>query len=140
MEGKGSVQGVAQPSSNSQIHRSWSISKLNTSFEGRSDSFDRSMQCSKVRVHFRRSRYRREKGPYPTSEIPSSSMVGLAPNFRNNGQNGEDPYHRQILNLTRDRGGRNGLQLTDASVSFSGGLNDVDAQGNSRANVQPDTS
>ncbi|GLT58569.1 hypothetical protein SLA2020_314500 [Shorea laevis] len=126
MEGEGSVQGVAQSSTNSQIHKSWSFSKLNTSFEGRSDSFDRSMQCSKVRVHFRRSRHRREKGPYPTSETPSSSMVGPAPNFR------------QILNLTRDEG--NGLQLTDASISFSGGLNDADAQGNSGANVRQDTS
>ncbi|GKV21520.1 hypothetical protein SLEP1_g31494 [Rubroshorea leprosula] len=51
MEGEGSIQGLAQSSPNSQIHRSSSFSKLSASFEGRFNSYGRSMQYSKAREH-----------------------------------------------------------------------------------------
>ncbi|GKU90851.1 hypothetical protein SLEP1_g4795 [Rubroshorea leprosula] len=82
MEGEGSVQGLAQSSPNSQIHRSSSFSKLNASFEGRFDSYD-----------------------------------------------GDDPCYHQALNLVGDGGDVS--RMSDASVSLSGGHNDVVAQGNS---------
>ncbi|GKV26879.1 hypothetical protein SLEP1_g36097 [Rubroshorea leprosula] len=129
MEGEGSIQGLAQSSPNSQIHRSFFFSKLSASFEGRFDSYGRSMQYSKARVHYRRSKHRRDKGPYPTSEISSPSMAGTSPNLRYDGQDGDNPCYHQVLNIAGDGG--DGLRMPDASVSLFGGQNDAVAQGNS---------
>ncbi|GLU18353.1 hypothetical protein SLE2022_346590 [Rubroshorea leprosula] len=123
MEGEGSIQGLAQSSPNSQIHRSFSFSKLSASFEGRFDSYGRSMQYSKARVHYRRSKHRRDKGPYPTSKISSPGMAGTSPNLRYDGQDGDDPCYHQVLNIAGDGG--DGLRMPDASVSLSGGQNDA---------------
>ncbi|GLT63637.1 hypothetical protein SLA2020_361860 [Shorea laevis] len=138
MEGEGSIQGLAQSPPNSQIHRSSSFSNLSASFEGRIDSSGRSMQYSKARVHYRRSKHRRDKGPYPTSEISSPGMARTSPNLRYNGQDGDDPCYHQVLNLAGDGG--DGLRMPDASVSLSGGHDDAIAQGNSGTNVRPDSS
>ncbi|GKV18821.1 hypothetical protein SLEP1_g29153 [Rubroshorea leprosula] len=92
-------------------------------------------QCKVLKLEstFEQPGIEEKKGPYPTFEIPSSSMVRESPNFRNNGQNGEDPCYRQVLNPAQNDG--DGLRLPDAFVPHLGGLNDVDAQGNYGANL-----
>ncbi|GLT40893.1 hypothetical protein SLA2020_149930 [Shorea laevis] len=139
VERGGDLPGVAQSSFNPKIYQSNSFPKLNTSFEGGSESFDRSMQHSKNRVHYRRSRHRREFGPYSTSEVHSSGMAGTSSSLRNDGQNGEDPCYHQVLNIVQDQGGVR-LQVPNASIPLSGSVNDATAQGNAGTFVQANSS
>ncbi|GLT96593.1 hypothetical protein SLE2022_142030 [Rubroshorea leprosula] len=105
VEKGGDLPSVAQSSFNPKIYQSNSFPKLNTSFEGGSKSFNRSMQHSKNGVHYRRSRHRRESGLYSTSKVHSSRMARTSSSLQNDGQNGEDPRYHQILNIIRDQGG-----------------------------------
>ncbi|GLT45323.1 hypothetical protein SLA2020_191600 [Shorea laevis] len=129
VEGGSDISSMAQTSVDPKVYQSNSFSKLSASFDGGSLSFDRSMQHAKTRIHFRRSRHRRETGPYSTPEVHSSGMGGASSSFCNDVQNGEDSRHRQDLSLARDQEGA-GLRMPDASIPISGCVNDATAQGN----------
>ncbi|GLU09436.1 hypothetical protein SLE2022_262980 [Rubroshorea leprosula] len=74
MERGEAVKGMEQSPLDSQIDRPNSFSQLNTSSDGRSDNLNRSIQPSKVRISQRRSKLRRDKGPYPT--LPLLNCAG----------------------------------------------------------------
>ncbi|GLT96252.1 hypothetical protein SLE2022_138930 [Rubroshorea leprosula] len=76
MEGGGAVQGMEQSPLDSQIDRPISFSQLNTSSDGRSYNLNRSIQPSKARISQRRSKLRRDKGPYPTLPLPNCAGDG----------------------------------------------------------------
>ncbi|GKU88054.1 hypothetical protein SLEP1_g2363 [Rubroshorea leprosula] len=134
MEGGGPVSSLAQPSCNPQIHRSNSFSNLGSNTKGRYDHLSRSVQYSKARIQFRRSRHRKEAGPYSTPEIHVLSMRGAPSTCRDEGKCGEDPCYHQIPDFAR-KGGGSGVRVPNAPVSLSECNNDVAAQGNQGANV-----
>ncbi|GLT37317.1 hypothetical protein SLA2020_116420 [Shorea laevis] len=129
MEGGSDISSMAQTSVDPKVYQSSSFSKLSASFDGESLSFDRSMQHAKTRIHFRRSRHKREISPYSTLEVHSSGIGRASSSFRNDVENGEDPHYRQDLSLAQDQGGA-GLRMPDASIPLFGCVNDAATQGN----------
>ncbi|GLT52119.1 hypothetical protein SLA2020_254770 [Shorea laevis] len=118
-DGGGSISCLVQLTSNSQTHCSNSLSNLSFSFEGKSDSFNRSIQHSRTRIQFWRSKHRKEAGPYPNPEIQVF---------------GEDPRYRQILNIAKEGGG-SGTLVSYAPGTLPECNNDAITQGNQGANA-----
>ncbi|GLT46746.1 hypothetical protein SLA2020_204770 [Shorea laevis] len=134
MEGGEAVQGMAQSPLDSQIDRPNSIPQLNTSFDGRFDNLNRSIQPTKARISQRRSKLRRDKGPYPISEGSGSNVVPTHASQGNGRQNGENSCHHQILNCAGD--GETGSRMSSPPLSLLKSDIDANAQGNTSAAVQ----
>ncbi|GLT27443.1 hypothetical protein SLA2020_024400 [Shorea laevis] len=119
LEQRGDFPCVAQASLDTQINQPDVISQLNTSSDSKSDSFNRSIQPSKARIPQRRSKHRRDKGPYPTIENPVPGMVPTSASDGNVGLNG-------------------GSQMSSPSLPLFEGEYDATAQGDSGAIIRPD--
>ncbi|GLT97188.1 hypothetical protein SLE2022_147650 [Rubroshorea leprosula] len=125
---------LAQTNSHSQDNQPSAPPQPNSSSGSRADSLDRLSQNPRLRIHQRRSKLRRETGPYSTSESLLLGAAGSSPTNRGDGKNGDDPRVCKVLCDARE-GGRYELRLPDPSVSLSRGDADASAQGDQRANV-----
>ncbi|GKU99672.1 hypothetical protein SLEP1_g12482 [Rubroshorea leprosula] len=110
MERGGSIPSLVQTDSHAQDNQSKTFPQLTSNGGSRSESSDRSPQNTRLRIHQRRSRLRRETGPYSTSENFLLGVIGSSPTNQGDGNNGEDPCYCKVLNVARD-GGRYELQL-----------------------------